>query len=263
MPSLLDTELNEIVFAYANRKGRANADLLNISEQSQNSREVRMDLALLDPIFDKWLIENEALTGVLNQGLTKKKNLEFRQKLDAWKKRTAERKRIKRRTFEQAKKVREEFQKYLHDFEHDRDPILDCQVLYQNLIEDLNKARKEERVTNDLLAQLPDAIVLEISLIEKIVDSLQSNFNAEVRVMERFAGWVRSDIIINQFYFNFFDIPELIVKRGVSKRDYECISKMLVKVKRSYLVLKASIMPDRPLAEINVTDDDRVPIELF
>lgn len=81
--------------------------------------------------------------------------------------------------------------------------------------------------------------------------------------MERFASWVKSDIVINQFYFNFFDIPELIVKRAISKKDYECISRMLMKVKRSYLALKASIMPDRPLAEINVTDDDRIPIELF
>jgi hypothetical protein len=82
--------------------------------------------------------------------------------------------------------------------------------------------------------------------------------------MERFAGWVRSDCVMNQHYFNFFDIPELIVKKHVSKRDYEgCISRMLTKVKRCYLALKASIMVDKPLDQLNVTDEDLVPLELL
>lgn len=38
---------------------------------------------------------------------------------------------------------------------------------------------------------------------------------------------------------------------------------MLLKVKRAYLAFKASIMPDKPLASIKVTDEDLVPLELF
>lgn len=51
------------------------------------------------------------MSGVLNPALTKKKNVEFRQKLEAWKRRKPERKRIQTRLFEQGKKIREEFTK--------------------------------------------------------------------------------------------------------------------------------------------------------
>jgi hypothetical protein len=39
---------------------------------------MRLELSQLDPLFDKWLIENEAMSGILNQGVTKKNNFEFR-----------------------------------------------------------------------------------------------------------------------------------------------------------------------------------------
>jgi hypothetical protein len=82
--------------------------------------------------------------------------------------------------------------------------------------------------------------------------------------MERFAGWVSTSCVLNQHYFNFVDIADLVVKKQVSKKDYEgCISKMLIKIKRAYLAFKASILPDKPLAQITVTDEDLVPLELF
>jgi len=68
---------------------------------------------------------------------------------------------------------------------------------------------------------------------------------------------------MNQYFFNFFDIPDLIVKKQISKKDYEGISKLLLKVKRSYLVHKATLLPDKPIESLNVTDEDLVPLELF
>lgn len=41
------------------------------------------------------------------------------------------------------------------------------------------------------------------------------------------------------------------------------ISKLLLKVKRQYIVQKAKLMPDKKLEELNVTDEDLVPLELF
>lgn len=58
------------------------------------------------------------MSGVLNPALTKKKNIEFRQKLEAWKRRKPERKRIQTRLFEQGKKIREELTKLGQDFEN-------------------------------------------------------------------------------------------------------------------------------------------------
>lgn len=73
---------------------------------------MKLDLAIVDNLFDKWYKEEESLSGVLNMKLIKQKNADLRVKLDTWKKRGEERKRHQKRVFEHAKKIREAFQKY-------------------------------------------------------------------------------------------------------------------------------------------------------
>ncbi len=38
------------------------------------SSEIKVDIAQLDPLFDKWLLDNEAMSGVLNPKVTKENN---------------------------------------------------------------------------------------------------------------------------------------------------------------------------------------------
>jgi len=57
--------------------------------------------------------------------------------------------------------------------------------------------------------------------------------------------------VINQNFFIFFDIPDLIVKKRYPRKDYEDILKILVKVKTRYLAEKARMMPDKPLEVIS------------
>ena len=63
-------------------------------------RFAKLDLTLIDAQFDKWVREEETLSGVLNIKLTKTKNTDLKLKFEAWKKRSAERVRIKKRTFD-------------------------------------------------------------------------------------------------------------------------------------------------------------------
>jgi len=51
---------------------------LNSTDLSISSNEIRMDVSLLDSQFDKFLLEQESLNGVLNSKVTKQKNIEFR-----------------------------------------------------------------------------------------------------------------------------------------------------------------------------------------
>lgn len=41
--------------------------------------------------------------------------------------------------------------------------------------------------------------------------------------------------MIDKVYFDFFSIPDLIIKMKYSKKDYDIILKVLLKVKNSYL----------------------------
>ena len=51
----------------------------------------RVDISVLDGIFDKWYKDQEAVSGVLNVKVTRNKNIEFRKTLESWKKRVKER----------------------------------------------------------------------------------------------------------------------------------------------------------------------------
>lgn len=72
---------------------------------------------------------------------------------------------------------------------------------------------------------------------------------------------VKQECVIEQHYFIFFDIPDLIVKKKYSRKEYEDIIKVLNKVKTRYLARKAKEMPDKPIEFVSqITDDDLVPL---
>lgn len=120
-------------------------------------RDLKLDLAIVDNMFDKWYKEEESLSGVLNMKIVKQKNNDIRLKLDVWKKRLDERKRLKKRTFEQGKKLREVFNKFSNDFNIEKDKVLECIVDYNRFIDDKEKFEKEEKIVNDFLSLLPDS----------------------------------------------------------------------------------------------------------
>ena len=72
----------------------------------------RVDINVLDGLYDKWFKDQEAVSGVLNIKVTRNKNIEFRKTLESWKKRTKERLRLKKRIFERGKQLRAAFEKY-------------------------------------------------------------------------------------------------------------------------------------------------------
>ena len=89
-------------------------------------------------------------------------------------------------------------------------------------------------------------------------------FNTKFQILNDFVTAVKQECVINHNFFIFFDIPELIVKKHYSRKDYEDIIKVVTKVKTRYLAEKAKMMPDKPLAVVSqITDDDLVPLELF
>lgn len=74
---------------------------------------LKLDITLIDAQFDRWIREEETLSGVLNIKLTKTKNTDLKMKFEAWNKRSGERTRIKKRAFDQEKAIRDAFSKYL------------------------------------------------------------------------------------------------------------------------------------------------------
>ena len=75
---------------------------------------------------------------------------------------------------------------------------------------------------------------------------------------------VKQECVVNHSFFVFYDLPDLIVKKKYSRKDYEDIIKVVSKVKTRYIAEKSKMFPDKALAVIsNLTDDDEAPLELF
>mmetsp|Transcript_27687 Transcript_27687/g.20793 ORF Transcript_27687/g.20793 Transcript_27687/m.20793 type:complete len:175 (+) Transcript_27687:119-643(+) len=93
-------------------------------------RDWRLDLALMDLDFLQWFSKEESLNGVLNMKVIKGKNADLKLKLEAWKRRNEERKRLRRRTFEQGKKLRAVFEKSCSEINIEKEKVKECVVHY-------------------------------------------------------------------------------------------------------------------------------------
>ena len=56
---------------------------------------MRIDIQILDNLYQKWIEEDQTLNGVLNSKITKQLNMDFRFKIESWKRRKQERKVVK------------------------------------------------------------------------------------------------------------------------------------------------------------------------
>lgn len=185
--------------------------------------------------------------------------------MDTWKKRADERKRLQRRAFEHGKRLRAAFEKTQDDFNIEKEKVIACVIDYNQFHEAKERTEKEEKIANDFLALLPETghQILEIKDLERLLENETRAFKLDSNLLREFATTVRSECVMNQHYFSFYDIPDLIIKKKYPKKDYESIIKLLNKVKKSYLVHKATILPDKPVTQLVVTDEDLVPLELF
>ena len=76
------------------------------------------------------------------------------------------------------------------------------------------RAEKEEKIINDFLCQLPESSqILEIKDLERILDNETKQRRQQLNLLRDFAMIVRTECVLNQYFFSFYDIPDLIVKK--------------------------------------------------
>ena len=107
--------------------------------------------------------------------------------------------------------------------------------------------------------------IMEIKDLERVLENETRTYKVENSLLREFAATVRAECVMEQNFFSFYDIPDLIVKKKFQRKDYESIIKMLTKVKKAYLIEKADILKDKnkSLDEIVITDEDLIPLDLF
>lgn len=91
------------------------------------------------------------------------------------------------------------------------------------MMEQYSKERKEEKIINDLLAKLPETTYAEVNDVERIIGHEEETFKTNLSVMARFVEQVKTECVMQQFYFSFYTVPEMLVKKRTTKKDFELI----------------------------------------
>lgn len=104
------------------------------------------------------------------------------------------------------------------------------------MMEQYEKERKEEKLINNLLAKLPDTAYAEVTDVERLINLEQENFKQNFSVMTKFIENVKQECMMQQHYFSFYNIPEMLVKKKTTKKEFELVQKLLLKIKQKYLV---------------------------
>ena len=75
------------------------------------------------------------------------------------------------------------------------------------------------------------------------LDRLERNevnkFSVKFNALQEFVALVKQECVVEQHYFIFTDVPDLIIKKKYSRKDYNDIIKVLVKVKNIFIAEKA------------------------
>lgn len=222
-----------------------------------------MDLADWNMPFDQFYKSQSSMGDILNPKAVKAKSNEIRQKLDVWKKRDGERKRLKKRTNERSKQIRDKLKKMEEKFDHDMLNVGEVSGKYHELFDDLNKNRREETWFNDILAKVTTVQMIQPRDIERVMELTKRANDMTNQIVEKFAAQVRTDCIVQLKFFSLHQVPEMLVKNRTSKKDFEIIQKVLLKVKRLYLAHKALLFPGKALQNMVITEEDEVPLELI
>ena len=102
--------------------------------------------------------------------MTRQKNIDYKKTIEAWRKREKERIRHKKRHFERGKQLRAVFAKYEEYFDLEKEKVVWCCLNYNDMMEQFNKERKEEKILNDLLAIIPETTYAEVKDLERAVE---------------------------------------------------------------------------------------------
>ena len=105
-----------------------------------------------------------------------------------------------------------------------KDRIEKCITDYNSFTEDMNTVRKENKIINDFLSNLPVTLsIVMIEDLEKLLKTEQNKINSKMRMLNDFVVTVKQECVMNQQFFSFFEIPEVIVKKNYPRKDYEDI----------------------------------------
>lgn len=152
----------------------------------------------------------------------------------------------------------------IKNFTIEKEIIVNTLESYTTFHEKFERKIKDEKILNNFLADLPSTgQIIEVSDLERHVQAKIRKFSEDSKVLTDFIQAVKSECIVDNVHFNFFEIPDMIVRKRFTKEQYEKVKSLLLKVKAIYLMRKAEkLKEDKENKDKNTSfmmdDDDDV-----
>jgi len=89
---------------------------------------------------------------------------------------------------------------------------------------------------NSFLTGLPElAQVIEPDELKRLILKAENAHNELHEVYVQFIEVIKHECVMNVHYFLFTSLPDLIIRKQYTRKQYEIITKLLVSIKRSFL----------------------------
>ena len=184
-------------------------------------RDQRVEMQILDQLYNKWAEEDSSLQGINSNKHTAAKNKEFRNKLEAWKARSLQRKGAKKTVTDHEKALREFFTELVGGYKKHLQVANACVHKFDEFTDNMKADRKFLKVIMNFLSEMPNASVLQLDDLDRQLKNYQVSQQQKMDKIEDFATSIKTDLPMDSHYFSFFEIPGHVANRNYSRQDYE------------------------------------------
>lgn len=112
----------------------------------------------------------------------------------------------------------------------------ECNQIYHDFQDYLRKSYKNEKTLNNFLAGLPENTQsIEPDDLQRLILKAETA-HAEVRdLYTSFVSVVKNEAVMNVHFFAFTSLPDLIVRKNYTRKQFDLLRKLLITVKEQYL----------------------------
>ncbi|CAI2379134.1 unnamed protein product [Moneuplotes crassus] len=236
-------------------------------KKKETQEEKKLSMEALSTAYDEYLKQEENLSGVLNTKTLNLKNTELKDKINYWRQRKDLRELTTHKINEKEQEIEEITAKYSREITVDKELLEQCIKDFSDLTRDRHETIKQENCLNNFLLELKDFKLLEIRDLRKCMENHLTKFYDDFTMLNTFVERVSRECVLNQFFFSFFDVADLVVKLAPSKIEYSKMIDLLNKTKDEYIKEKAEILQKqmklKEAPDVKITDEDLIPLELL
>lgn len=72
--------------------------------------------------------------------------------------------------------------------------------------------------------------MLETLFLDQTIDRIQLSWGKDFRIIEQFVSQVKVHLVLDKYFFNFFEVPQFLVVQKYKKTEFKLLKDFLLQV---------------------------------